>query len=297
MEVVRDEDRPARVWLRALRPHQWIKNLLLFLPALAAHGTLGTSWLTTLLGCVAFCAAAAGLYVVNDLIDLEADRHHASKRYRPIAAGRLAIRHAMGLAAGLLIVAGLLAFATGLHFAIVLCVYCVAALAYSGFLKRIVLLDIALLSGFYVLRVVAGAAASAIPVSAWLVTFCFTFFLALATVKRQTELTRAAAATVPIRGRGYRQDHSGWLTALGVLAAGAASVILIAYGFSPSAAVLYDQPTLFSWVAAPVGMWLAHTLYEGRHGRVDDDPVVYALRAYSSYLAIGAIGVVVAAAL
>jgi len=146
------------------------------------------------------------------------------------------------------------------------------------------------------LRVVAGAAASAIPLSAWLVTFCFAFFLALATVKRQTELTRTAA-TAPIRGRGYRRDHSGWLTALGVLAAAAASVTLMAYGFSPSAAVLYDQPTLFSWVAAPVGMWLAHTLYEGWHGRVDDDPVIYALRAYSSYLAIGTIGVVVAAAL
>ncbi len=297
VEAVRDEDHAERAWLRALRPHQWVKNLLLFLPALAAHSDWGAAWGMALLGFVAFCAGASGLYIVNDLLDLDADRCHASKRYRPIAAGRLPIRHAMGLSAGLLSLAWLLALATGPLFSIVLLVYLAATLAYSGFLKRIVLLDVSLLGGFYVMRVVGGAAASEIPLSAWLVAFCFAFFLALATVKRQTELTRTGGnSTDKIGGRGYRQAHAWWLMALGSLAGGTATAILVAYGFSSSAAALYERPALFSLVAAPVGIWLAHTLYAGWHGRVDDDPVVYALKARSSYLAVAVIIVIVAVA-
>ncbi len=284
------------IWLRAIRLHQWVKNLLLFLPALAAHSAGGAAWSMALLGFAAFCAGASSAYIVNDLFDLKADRRHASKRWRPIAAGRFPRQHAKVLAAGLLIIACLLALVVGPLFLLVLLVYLAATWVYSGFLKRVVLLDVALLGGFYVLRVVGGATASGVPLSAWLVAFCFTFFFAVATVKRQTELTRSHNETEKIRGRGYQPGRSGWLMALGVLAAGVTGAILIAYGFSPSAAALYARPTFFSWVAVPVGIWLARALYEGWHGRVDDDPVVYALKSRFSYLVMAAVIVIVAAA-
>ncbi len=296
VEVVRDENPATHTWFHVMRPHQWVKNLLLFLPALAAHSASELAWGMAALGCAAFCLGASGLYIINDLLDLDADRLHASKRHRPIAAGRFPIRHAMALSAGLLTGACLLALVMGPLFALVLLGYLVATLVYSGYLKRVVFLDMVLLSGFYVLRVLGGAVASAVPLSAWLVVFCFAFFLAVATVKRQTELTRTADPTAKLKGRGYRQTHTGGLTVTGWLAGGAATATLIAYGFSPSAAALYAQPILFSGVAVPVGIWLGHTLHAGGQGRVHDDPVIYAFKARASYVAVAVIVVIVAAA-
>ena len=182
--VVEQEGRRGYAWLRALRPHQWVKNLLVFLPVIAAHSASVNAWALSAVGFAAFCACASGLYLINDMLDLDADRRHPSKRLRPIAAGRLSLRGAMLLAGALFVLSVLLSAAANPLFGLVLLGYVGASLAYSGYLKRVVLLDMVALSGFYVLRAVSGGVASSVPITVAFVALCFTLFFALAAVKR-----------------------------------------------------------------------------------------------------------------
>ena len=295
-QVVRAEG-SGHAWLRALRPHQWVKNLLVFLPVIAAHSASVNAWALSAIGFAAFCACASGLYLVNDMLDLDADRRHPSKRRRPIAAGRLSLRAAMLLAGALFVLSALLSAAANPMFGLVLLGYVGASLAYSGYLKRVVLLDMVALSGFYVLRAVSGGVASSVPITVAFVALCFTLFFALAVVKRQTELTRHANGAQRVAGRGYRPGDIRWVTAAGLLAAAGAIAVLVAYGFvSPNAQTLYARPELLALTALPAGAWLARIFRMGAQGRVHDDPVVYALRDPSSYIAAAAVLVIVGAA-
>ena len=295
--VVTRESRHGRAWLRALRPHQWVKNLLVFLPVIAAHSASVNAWALSAIGFAAFCACASGLYLINDMLDLDADRRHPSKRLRPIAAGRLSLRSAMLLAGALFALSALLSAAANPLFGLALLGYVGASLAYSGYLKRVVLLDMVALSGFYVLRAVSGGVASSVPITVAFVALCFTLFFALAAVKRQTELTRHANGERRIAGRGYRPSDMRWVTAAGLLAAAGAVAVLVAYGFvSPNAQTLYARPELLALTALPAVAWLARIFRKGAQGRVHDDPVVYALRDPSSYLAAAAVLAIVGAA-
>ena len=199
-QVIASEGRSRRAWLRAMRPHQWVKNLLVFLPVIAAHSASVNAWALSALGFAAFCACASGLYLINDMLDLDADRRHPSKRRRPIAAGDLSLRRAAPLAGGLFVLSALLSAAANPAFALVLLGYVVMSLAYSAYLKRVVLLDIVALSGFYVLRAASGGVASSVPLTVAFVALCFTLFFALAAVKRQTELTRPRERGAARRG-------------------------------------------------------------------------------------------------
>ena len=296
-QVIASEGRSGYAWLRAMRPHQWVKNLLVFLPVIAAHSASVNAWALSALGFAAFCACASGLYLINDMLDLDADRRHPSKRRRPIAAGDLSLRRAAPLAGGLFVLSALLSAAANPAFALVLLGYVVMSLAYSAYLKRVVLLDIVALSGFYVLRAASGGVASSVPLTVAFVALCFTLFFALAAVKRQTELTRHANGERRVAGRGYKASDIRWVTAAGLTASAGALAVLIAYGFvSPNAQTLYARPELLALTALPAGAWLARVFQRGARGKMPDDPVVYALRDRSSYAAAAAVLVVVAAA-
>ena len=295
--ILTAEGSSGYAWLRALRPHQWVKNLLVFLPVIAAHSASANAWALSALGFAAFCACASGLYLINDMLDLDADRRHPSKRRRPIAAGRLSIRSAMLLAGGLFILSALLSAAANPVFGLALLGYVAASLAYSGYLKRVVLLDMIALSGFYVLRAVSGGVASSVPITVAFVALCFTLFFALAAVKRQTELTRHANGARRVAGRGYKPSDLRWVTASGLLSSAGAIAVLVAYGFvSPNALTLYARPELLALTALPAAVWLARIFRRGAQGRVHDDPVVYALRDPSTYAAAVAVLIVVGAA-
>uniref|UniRef100_UPI0016614346 UbiA family prenyltransferase n=1 Tax=Stenotrophomonas maltophilia TaxID=40324 RepID=UPI0016614346 len=182
---------PSRpqAWLKALRPHQWLKNLLVFVPLLTAHRFLEAPAVAdALLAFAAFSLCASGVYVLNDLLDLDADRRHPRKRHRPFAAGRLPLLH--GLVAGpLLTLCGLaVALSCGPAFAAVLAGYYVLTVAYSLRLKRIVMLDVVLLASLYTLRIIGGTVAIGAELSFWLLAFSMFIFLSLALLKRYTEL-------------------------------------------------------------------------------------------------------------
>ncbi len=278
-----------RDWFRALRPHQWVKNALVFVPLAAAHETGAGSYLVAAGVFAALSAVASGTYLLNDLLDLPHDRRHPAKRHRPMAAGKVPLLPTIGigaaLAAGGLALAFWLSAAAGLWVLLYLAVTC----AYSLSLKRKTFIDVVTLAMLYSVRVVAGAAAVSIPLSPWLLAFFLFLFLALAIVKRQGELRgsdRSAAG-----GRAYLAEDLPVMAALGAASGFASVVILTLYIQSPETGERYARPELL-WLTCPLLLyWLGRlALLAGREGGdpnrvpVNDDPLVFALRDRTSWL-------------
>ncbi|HEV3025210.1 MAG TPA: UbiA family prenyltransferase [Pirellulales bacterium] len=271
----------AGVLLTALRPHQWVKNLLVLLPLFLAHEWNQVAKLALAFAALAaISCAASAVYVVNDLLDIEADRRHPSKRHRPFAAGELS------LPAGLLLacVAGLagVSIAVGcvsLPFAGWLAIYLVSTTAYSLYFKKQLLVDVILLAGLYTLRIAAGAAAVDVPLSPWLLAFSMFFFLSLALGKRYVELSRMAVAPgAVLPGRGYCAGDAHLLENIGPTSGYLAVLVFCLYIDSDVVGALYGNPSVL-WLICPVLLyWITRFWLLARRRQVTDDPVVFALR-------------------
>jgi len=275
-----------RPYLRALRPHQWIKNALVALPALAAHDFSAAGLLTVLAAMVSFSLGASSIYVVNDMLDLPHDRAHAQKRHRPLAAGTVPLTHAVvlfALTAGLSLV---LALMLPLAFLGVLVVYFALSLSYSVYLKRKLMIDVVALAALYGIRVLAGGAASGVPLSHWLVGFCFFIFLSLALVKRTTEmLTLKEDNADKVKGRGYRRVDIQTITALTAASGFVAVLVLALYINSPEVTTLYRHPELLWAVCVILIYWLGRVCFLTGRGEMHQDPVVFAATDRISLLA------------
>jgi len=229
------------------------------------------------LGMVAFSAAASSIYIVNDLLDLEADRLHATKHRRPFASGAVPIRVGMGAFMALAAIALGLGFLLGPAFLGVIVGYMALSLAYSLRLKRMRWIDIATLSGLYTLRVVAGAAAGRVDVSIYMLIFIFPIFMTLGCVKRLTELT-LATSDERLPGRGYARRDRSDLRNVAILGMAGTLVVFFLYTLSEQARALYPTRWIL-WVAMiPMGMWLLRMLRLGFFGKQDYDPIVFAMR-------------------
>lgn len=269
-----------RAWLRALRLHQWLKNLLVFVPLLAAHRALepGAS-LAAGLAFLAFGLVASGVYILNDLLDLPSDRQHARKKHRPFASGSLPLVQGLVLAPVLTVAGLVLGWLINPLFAAVLGGYYLLTLAYSLMLKRITLLDVMALASLYTVRIIGGAAAIGSGLSFWILAFSVFIFLSLALLKRYTELHallqrgRHRAA-----GRGYAVDDLPLLQSLGG-AAGYLSVLVLAlYIDSPEGAALYPTPQAL-WMLCPLLLyWISRAWVVAHRGNMHDDPIVFAVR-------------------
>ncbi len=275
-----DRRNTLRATLRALRPHQWAKNALILIPILAAHQATDLPLLgTALLALVAFCLCASSVYVLNDLLDLEADRAHPRKSKRPFAAGDLSILTGLALAPALLLIGALLAALLPAKFQLVFASYYGLTLGYSFFLKGCVLVDALALAGLYTLRIIAGAAAVSVPLSFWLLLFSVFLFLSLAFVKRFAELDglrrqqRLRAA-----GRGYHVEDLPMLQSLGS-ASGYLSVLVLAlYINSPEIQALYSRPKAIWLLCVLMLYWVSRMWMQASRGLMHDDPVVFALK-------------------
>lgn len=267
----------ARALLKSLRPHQWVKNVLLLLPMIAAHRFDLATLVPILWGIVAFSAAASSIYIVNDLMDLEADRLHPTKRNRPFASGTVPIPVGMVtfmLLGGLAL--GIAAALNAAFFGVVL-LYMVTSLAYSLKLKRLRWVDIATLALLYTIRVVAGAAAAQVYVSIYMLIFIFPVFITLGCVKRLTELT-LATSDERLPGRGYGRPDRGDLLNVAILGTVGALVIFFLYSVSDQGLLLYPT-TWILWAAmAPMALWLIRMVMLGWFGKQDYDPIVFAMR-------------------
>jgi 4-hydroxybenzoate polyprenyltransferase len=283
--------RSSAVWatVRVMRPHQWVKNLLLFVPLITSHRLLELSLLTQVVASfVAFSLCASAVYIVNDLLDMQSDRLHPRKRRRPFAAGQLAIP--VGLtAAPVLFVAAFAVASLALPpaFSGILGVYFVTTTAYSSFLKRQPILDVMVLAGLYAMRVLAGGVAVGIVISPWLLSFALFLFLSLALMKRFSEIKATGSRT--LSGRGYRVEDGSWLQAAGLGSAYIAALVLALYISSSDVTILYRDPRIL-WGLCPVFLyWVTRLWFHAHRGWIEDDPVVAAVKDPASY-AVAAIG-------
>ena len=271
---------------RLLRPHQWVKNLLVFFPLITSHKISQPQmlWMGGL-AFMALCLCASSVYVVNDLLDLDADRRHPTKRCRPLASGELPLP--IGFMIGPLLVISAFTLATMISgaFAIALGVYALVAFFYAWWLKHVPLLDVFVLAALYTLRLIAGHAATGVQYSDWLLAFSLFMFLSLALVKRLQELQQATrtSAVGSSDVRGYRGEDLPILGPLGV-ASGYLSVLVLAlYVNSDKVSILYRNPTILMLICPMLLYWISRVYLVTNRGDMHDDPVVFALKDRVSY--------------
>jgi len=279
-----------RVVARAMRLHQWAKNVLIFVPVLAAHQVTPRTELRALIAFAAFSLCASSVYLLNDLVDLPHDRLHPSKRKRPFASGALPLSLAPMLIALTLGGGLLLAAFLPVDFLLMLLVYYVCTVSYSFVLKRQMVADVLMLAALYTIRVFAGAAATAIPVSPWLLAFSMFLFFSLAVVKRQSELTlNLRAGRGEVSGRGYLLEDLSMLHSMAASSGYMAVLVMALYINSTDVLALYHNPKAL-WLLCPMLLfWISRVLMLSHRGRMNDDPVIFALTDRISLLT-GAIG-------
>lgn len=283
-----DQPPTARTVVKAIRVHQWAKNILLLAPLALSHQLAPGSVAAAVAAFFCFSFMASASYLVNDMLDIESDRRHPAKRLRPFAAGDLSVSGGIGLALGLFLASiALLPLLPG-AFAFWLGLYIVSTMAYSLFLKRIAVVDVLLLSGLYTLRLLAGGAATATEISPWLAAFSIFLFVSLAMVKRFSELEnlRERGATIT-HGRGYMVADLEQIRSFGTSSATAAVVVFALYISRPDVIALYRHSGRL-WLIVPLLIyWLFRVWLLASRGELDDDPVVFAMHDRMS-LAVGA---------
>ncbi len=289
--VARSFDRPKaglRVWLKALRVHQWAKNALIFVPAILAMTIVELPVFLKLLAALPLIGlVASGTYILNDLLDLQADRAHRSKHKRPFASGRIKLWQGF-VAAPTLILIGLVGgFIVSPGFATTQVIYLAVTLAYSLALKRAALADTIALSFLYTLRLIMGAVLASVPLSQWLLVFSMFLFVSLSLAKRHVEVVaKAVGGSRFVANRGYRAEDAGLTLGLGLATATAASFILVLYIIDsawPSG--LYSTPEVLWAVPVLLSLWLMRLWLLANRGELHDDPVVFAVKDPYSLLA------------
>ncbi len=284
--------------VKMLRCHQWLKNVLIAVPVILAHDVLDISLLSAIaLAMLAFSTTASAIYILNDLFDLEADRAHQRKKRRPFAAGDISVPVGLATMLMLLAVAGITCLFLPPLFGLVLFVYLVATTAYSMAVKRMLLIDILMLAGLYTMRLIAGAAATGIEASFWLLAFSGFFFLSLALVKRYVELANSAVtAGERVAGRGYQSDDKPMVMQAGVSSAFAATLVLALYIDSSAVRELYSHPWMI-WPLAPVVLYINLRIWVlALRGQMDEDPVVFIIQDWRSQIVVALSLVLLAAA-
>lgn len=277
-----------KVFLKTIRLHQWAKNILIFVPLILAHTLKLSLIFDALLAFLCFSLCASATYIVNDLLDIEADRRHPRKRYRPFAAGNLPVAAGVGIIVVFLALSLAGAVFLPRAFLAWLLLYLVTTLSYSLYLKRVVLIDVILLSGLYTLRMLAGGAATSVKFSPWLAAFSIFLFLSLAMVKRFSELQniRAQGNTLS-NGRGYLLADIEQIRSFGTASAYASVVVFAFYIYGSGALGLYHHPDRM-WLMTPLMiLWLSRVWLLASRGELDEDPVIFAVTDRMSLL-IGA---------
>jgi len=293
----RDRASPAKALLKAIRLHQWAKNILIFVPMLLAHVLRASAFADAAIAFVSFSLCASSTYIANDLLDIESDRRHPRKRARPFAAGDLSV--ATGVLTSAVLLGGSIAIAATVlprGFLLWLFLYLIGTLSYSLVLKRVVLVDVIVLSGLYTVRMLAGAAATNVDISPWLAAFSVFLFLSLAMVKRFSELqnTRARGQAIA-NGRGYLLGDIEQLRSFGTSSAYAA-VVVFSFYIGEHVSGLYRHSTRL-WLITPLMIfWLSRVWLLASRGELDEDPVIFAVTDRISLLTGAAVAAIAALA-
>ncbi len=280
-------------YLRAMRVHQWLKNLLIFVPCLLAHRYQIHDLYILGLAFLSFSLCASSAYIANDLLDLRNDRQHPTKYTRPLASGRVPIIHGIWMVPLLLLAALALAYKLPAGFLALLAVYYITTMAYSVWLKRKTIVDVVTLAGLYGLRLAAGSLAVAVLLSTWFVAFSVFLFLSLALVKRCTELIdQGGKGRKDIAGRGYLLLDLPMLEAMAAATGYIAILVFALYINSPAVNGLYRTPEYLWAICLVLFYWISRILVLTHRGDMHDDPVVFAATDLKS-LACGALVVAI----
>ncbi|AMJ63768.1 hypothetical protein AXW83_17515 [Bosea sp. PAMC 26642] len=288
--------------MRAMRPHHWLKNGLVFVPILLNHDVFDLNALSHgVVAFIAFSLMASSIYLLNDIVDVEADRRHPTKCKRPLAAGEITAGQAYAAVPLLLLTAFSLAtfVPKPALFLLALGAYLTLALLYLFFLKRKLLVDVLALAALHTLRILAGNAAAAIPLSSWLLAFSMFLFLSLALVKRYAELRITQDQSgLKKAGRGYQAEDIEALSQLGMASGCTCALIMALYVDSAAVKELYRHPEII-WLVCPIILYqMARIWFMARRGQMPDDPLVFMIRDWRSQV-IGAfvVAIMVAATL
>jgi 4-hydroxybenzoate polyprenyltransferase len=272
---------------KSLRAHQWVKNLLLFIPLFATHQFTNVIDIkAVLIAFVSFSLAASAIYLVNDVVDISHDRQHATKRFRPIASGQLSIPVALIASGVLLLVGFLLSLTLTLSFVMTLVLYVALTFAYSLGLKKLAIIDVVVLAALYTLRIVAGAFAISAPPSFWILTFSMFLFLSLALMKRYSELYQAVSKNSEgnVGGRGYSSKDLEYVSTLGVSTGLISVLVFMLYVNDSDISQLYTSP-LILWLSGPLMLlWISRAWVIAHRGNMNDDPILFALKDWQSYV-------------
>ena len=287
-----------RNYAKAIRIHQWLKNILVFVPLLLSHRILEPEAVfQSVIAFLSFCLLASSTYVLNDLLDLIVDRQHPSKRERPFAAGDIPIWHGVAMIPVLLVLALLLSLLLPPQFLLVACAYYIITLAYSLRIKQMLILDTLTLAGLFTLRIFAGAAALDITVSFWLLAFSMFAFLSLAMTKRYTELlTLRDRASRRTTGRGYEEIDLDSLFQFGVTSGYLSILVLALYIDSDAVKLLYPRPEAL-WLLCVIGLYIISRIWLlARRDQMPDDPVVFVIQDRRTQLMAIAAAIILALA-
>jgi 4-hydroxybenzoate polyprenyltransferase len=278
-------------YLKAVRLHQWLKNVLVFVPLIAAHRWKNLEDVTAaVVMFFAFGLMASGAYLINDLLDLPSDRHHPSKRRRPIAAGQLSLATAAIIAVVLILLGMISVTMVSVRAALVLVSYLVFTILYSLSLKRFLIVDALTLAGLYTLRIIGGVVAIAVTPSVWILAFSGFLFFSLGLLKRCAELDRLARVNqVAVVGRGYQVADDLTLKTMGVASGYIAVLVSALYIDSSMAAVNYQTPEALWFICPFLLYWVSRMWIKTARGEMHDDPLVYSAKDHVSWIVFGAI--------
>lgn len=274
-------------YFAALRPHQWLKNVLVFLPVMTAQAFDAVTLVNALLAFAAFSLVSSSGYVFNDLMDLRADRGHPRKCERPFASGRVPIAHGTVMVPLLLIAGLILAALANANTFWIIALYFLLTTVYSLYLKRRAIADICTLAGLYTLRIIAGGLATGIILSVWLLAFSIFFFFSLAAVKRQAELVDMKSRGIAsARRRGYTVDDLPIISQFTVSSGFVSVLVMALYLNSSGVQELYSAPWLLWGICLMLLYWLSRMVLKAHRGKMHDDPIVFALRDKTSLACI-----------
>jgi 4-hydroxybenzoate polyprenyltransferase len=276
--------------VKALRPYQWVKNILVFVPIAVSEQPLDLeAFVATCLMFVALCLGASGLYLINDLMDLETDRGHPVKRRRPFASGLLPLRYGF-VAPVMVAAASAIALSISLRCLVIVLLYMLISLLYSTFLKKQPLIDVFCLALLYTVRIIGGGFSSGVHISIWLLNFSGFFFLALAFLKRYAEYMNNGVGTeLQHTRRGYNNADHEMLQIMGIGSSLISAVVFSLYINTAKAYHIYHHPATLWGIVPVVVYWQFRLWFAAGRGQMHDDPILYSLKDWVSYICVSLI--------
>ena len=272
---------------KIIRPHQWVKNILVFIPMLVSHNFDLDNFIFSIKSFIIFSLTASAIYVINDMIDEKNDRNHPYKKNRPLAAKLITINQCKVIIFILLILSTFFLLDTNKSFFYLIILYFITSNLYTFFLKKLKIVDLVILSFLYTLRILGGGLITDISISSWLFTFSVFFFISLASVKRLTELINAKKyKKEKIYGRGYTIKDKKLINIVAITSGLISILVLTLYINSPQVLELYSFSNILwgAWII--IFFWISRIIYASNKGKIKDDPIVYAISDKISYLCL-----------